>query len=131
MKYTLSLLKIPVSNVSVSKTFYITVLKFKQVFFSEIYGWAQLQCGDIELALYEPNKGGGNRQVSGDVDFHLRLNSDDFEKLAQELLKLDVLKDQMIHQGNDKTYFVEVVDPDNNIIKIIKHNCTATKKWDT
>ena len=46
VSFALSLLKIPVSDVTRSAEFYRTALGFEEQFVAEKYGWAQLQAGD-------------------------------------------------------------------------------------
>ncbi len=119
-KYQLRLLKIPVKNVDTSSQFYAENLGFKIDFAAEEYGWAQLSSGDFSMALYVPGMGGGDGKLGGSVDFHLSLAGDEFDTLANDLLEKGHLSEGMIHSGNDGSTFVDVLDPDGNILKVMK-----------
>ncbi len=123
-KYMLGLLKIPVTNVEISAKFYTEKLGFKLSFVAPEYGWAQMEAGEVDLALYIPGKGGGQRTIGGNVDFHLRLDAKTFDGLANELKDAGLLMEDMIHTGNDGSTFIDVRDPDKNIVKISR---TRTK----
>ena len=118
--YKLGLLKVPVIDIERSTKFYAEVLGFEVGFQAPEYGWAQMQAGEVSLALYVPGKGGGNRKIGGNVDFHLILNNDAFDKLAPILKDAGHLSEDMIHTGNDGSTFVDVLDPDENLIKIVR-----------
>ena len=120
MNYTLSLLKIPVSNIVRTAAFYRDVLGFEPVFAAEEYGWAQLQAGELALALYRPGMGGGEGQVGSSTGFHLALAAEHFDALKDVLCQHDALVDDMVHQGEDGSSFVEVCDPDGNTLKIMR-----------
>jgi len=118
MNYQLKLIKIPVKSTKTSLEFYTKLMDFRLVFLAEEYGWAQLESGDLSLALYEINKGGGQRLMGGHVDFHLALRDKDFILLVERLRDNHALYEQTIHKGDDGTTFVEALDPDHNIIKV-------------
>ena len=120
MNYQMRLLKIPVSNVDASSKFYAENLGLNVDFAAEEYGWAQLSSGDFSMALYVPGMGGGDGKLGGSVDFHLSLEGEQFDTLANELLANGHLNEGMIHSGNDGSTFVDVLDPDGNILKIMK-----------
>lgn len=120
MAFELWLLKIPVSNVQKSAEFYKTKLGFTVDFIAEKFGWANLSSGTFSMALYEPGKGGGNREIGGSVDFHLILDGVEFEPLAISLKEAGLLVEDMIHTGADGSTFIEVEDPDKNTLKIAK-----------
>ena len=120
MEYHFSFIKVPVKDVMVSSAFYCDVLGWKQEFVAEEYGWAQLSSGALGLALYEVGKGGGNRVIGGTVDFHLWLQGDDFDPLAKTLLDQGHLSEGMIHSGNDGFTFIDILDPDGNILKVMR-----------
>jgi catechol 2,3-dioxygenase-like lactoylglutathione lyase family enzyme len=119
-KYKLGLLKIPVTDIERSAQFYKQSLGFKLTFQAPEYGWAQFQAGELELALYIPGKGGGERIIGGNVDFHLVLDGDDFDQLAPALKGASFLVEDMIHTGNDGSTFIDIRDPDENIIKVFR-----------
>ena len=119
MTYQLSLIKIPVSNINTSLRFYEENLDIKNIFFVETYGWAQFDLDGIPFALYEINKGGGTRLLGGSVDFHLALEEEAFNQQSQKWLDAGILDENKIHQGNDGFQFVELIDPDQNKLKIM------------
>ena len=122
MSYQLSLLKIPVKSIINSISFYTDVLGFTLEFQAEQYGWAQLSSGELNLALYELNKGGGSRTIGGSIDFHLKLTDPDFTALSNKVIDTESLVDNRVHVGNDGSTFFEVVDIDGNVLKIMKCN---------
>jgi len=116
--YQLSLLKIPVSDITRSADFYRDTLKFKPEFVAEKYGWAQFDAGGLPLALYKPGMGGGDGKIGGSTGFHLSLPPQQFDALAAELLKRGVLVDNKVQRGDDGTTYVQVRDPDGNVLNI-------------
>jgi hypothetical protein len=118
--YTLGLLKIPVSDLSKSVSFYKDKLHFQEDFFAEEFGWAQFTAGKLEIALYTPGKGGGSSSFCRNLDFHLLLPKMEFSKLADDLLKSGYLSENRVHNGNDGSVFIDVIDPDKNILKIMQ-----------
>lgn len=113
---SLSLLKIPVSNIARSVTFYRDVLGFEEQFVVAEYGWAQFQINAVpsalSLALYVPSQGGGDRTMGGSVDFHF--STPNLEALFTQG------KEAESQTGADGTRFVEVTDPDGNLLKIVE-----------
>jgi len=118
--YGLSLLKIPVTEINRSVAFFRDFLGLKEEFVADEYGWAQLSAGNLSLALYVPGKGGGEGTVGGSVGFHLTLAAPEFDALSSDLLARGVLGEGRVHQGNDGTTFIDVVDPDGNVLKILR-----------
>ncbi len=118
--YEIQMLKIPVSDIEESAQFYAELLGFEVLFEAAEYGWAQLAAAHVSLALYKPGMGGGSGQIGGSVDFHLSLPESAFQSLATRLLKKGYLVEDMIHTGNDGSTFIDVRDPDQNIIKVMK-----------
>ena len=119
MTYHLTLIKIPVKNIKKSLDFYEKHLSIKNIFFVEQYGWAQFDLDGIPFALYQVGSGGGERQVGGSIDFHLALEEETFNMKANEWLKAGLLDDDRIHKGNDGTTFVDLIDIDQNKLKIM------------
>lgn len=119
MTYHLSLIKIPVSQIQVSLRFYEKHLGIQNIFYEETYGWAQFDLDGIPFALYQVGLGGGNRELGGSIDFHLALDEHNFNQRAQSWLEAGVLDENRIHQGNDGSKFVEIIDPDSNKLKIM------------
>ncbi len=117
--FQIQMIKVPVSDIEASSKFYSETLGFELQFAAEEFGWAQLSAGEVSLALYKPGMGGGNGHISGSVDFHLMLANPSFEELANRLLEAGHLAEDMIHTGNDGSSFVDVLDPDGNIVKIM------------
>jgi catechol 2,3-dioxygenase-like lactoylglutathione lyase family enzyme len=118
--FMLSLLKIPVNDIEVSSEFYAQNLGFQVDFVAPEYGWAQMKTGEISVALYKPGMGGGEREIGGSVDFHLMLEEDDFDEVVEKVKEEGVLLDDMVHTGADGTTFIEILDPDQNVIKVFK-----------
>ena len=116
--FTLSLLKIPVSNVEKSAQFYVEGLGFSQQFVAAAYGWAQFLAGDVPLGLYEPGKGGGTRQPGGSVDFHLSTTA--LVDLEARLKQYGANIYEGIVQSNDGLDILEVEDPDGNVLKFVQ-----------
>jgi catechol 2,3-dioxygenase-like lactoylglutathione lyase family enzyme len=116
--YQLSLLKIPVTDIARSANFYRDALKFKPEFVAEQYGWAQFDAGGLPLALYKPGMGGGDGKPGGSTGFHLSLPPVQFDLIAADLLKQGVLIDNRIQRGDDGTTYVQVRDPDGNVLNI-------------
>lgn len=122
--YSLSLLKIPVSDIVVSAPFYRDGLGFEEQFVAEEYGWAQFQAGDLPIALYKPGMGGGNRTPGGSVDFHL--SAPDLEALQAQMKAFDPALKVGIFTNDDGSETLEVADPDGNELKISKFSPGAS-----
>ena len=120
--YKIQMLKVPVSDVEASAQFYSEHMGFEVQFVVAEYGWAQLAAGQLSLALYKPGLGGGNGQIGGSLDFHLSLPEPAFESLAARSLEKGILVENMVHTGNDGTTFVDILDPDENIVKVMKRD---------
>ena len=118
IEFSISLLKIPVSDIARSATFYRDSLGFEEMFVVPEYGWAQLKSGNLQLALYKPGMGGGDRSLGGTVDFHLEVA--DLERYLAHLISKGTNAGTGIQKGDDGTQFVEVTDPDGNVLKIMK-----------
>lgn len=118
--YALSLLKVPVSDIARSVAFYRDAMGFTEGFVAPEYGWAQLNAGTLSLALFVPGMGGGDAKVGGSAWFHLSLPGSEFDALAERLGTRDALVEGRIHQGNDGAVFVDVLDPDGNVLKVMR-----------
>ncbi len=123
--YQLSLLKIPVADVARAAAFYRERLKFKETFVAAEYGWAQMEAGALAIALYKPGMGGGDGHVGGSTGFQLALPAAAFDALAAELLPLGVLVENQIHKGDDGTTFIQVRDPDGNVLNVGRREPTV------
>jgi predicted enzyme related to lactoylglutathione lyase len=114
---SLAFLKVPVTDLNRAVTFYTKALPLNLAFAAEEYGWAQLEAGELSLALYVPGKGGGNRTPGGSVDF--QLHHPDLDAL------LATFKDNLpdvkaeIFENNDGSRSLEFTDPDSNELKIL------------
>ncbi len=117
--YDVVLLKIPVSDVEASSAFYAKQLGFDLEFVVAEYGWAQLRASGHRLALYQPGMGGGDGRTGGSVGFHLSLPESEFRSLAEKLASGGHLVDGKILTGEDGTTFVDVSDPDSNVVKVV------------
>ena len=118
MTYRLSLLKIPVRDVSTSRAFYQDVLGFNTQLDAKEYGWVQMQAGEVPVALYEPGMGGGDGKVGDTLDFHLAVL--ELAKVVERLRAHGALVGDGILRGDDGSEFLEVRDPDGNTLKIMK-----------
>ncbi|MEX0886304.1 MAG: VOC family protein [Phycisphaeraceae bacterium] len=116
-EYALGLLKIPVSSVRTAAEFYEAALGFRRAFIVEAYGWAQLQAGSLQIALYQPGMGGGDATIGGSRDFHLEVR--DLTALAARLKQHNALVGDAIQQADDGGSFAEVKDPDGNTFKVM------------
>jgi predicted enzyme related to lactoylglutathione lyase len=116
--FSLSLLKIPVSDITASAKFYSTGLGFQQECVFEEYGWAQFNAGDLPIALYKPGMGGGNRALGGSLDFHLAVS--DLEPIRDRLREYYPSLKQGIFKNDDGSETLEFSDPDGNEMKIMK-----------
>jgi len=114
--FNLSLLKLPVTDVTASANFYREGLGFEQQFVAEEYGWAQFMAGEIPIALYKPGMGGGNRKPGGSVDFHLA--TAEIEALRDRLKQYDPAIKAEIFKNDDGSETLEFADPDGNEFKI-------------
>jgi catechol 2,3-dioxygenase-like lactoylglutathione lyase family enzyme len=118
--FKLGMLKIPVRDVQESVAFYEQKLGLNLDFLAPEYGWAQFTLGELSLALYQPNMGGGSRDIGGSVDFHLSLTGNDFDDIAHQLKDEGYLVEDRIHTGADSSTFIDICDPDGNIIKVFR-----------
>lgn len=118
--FKLSLLKIPVVNLQRAVSFYRDTLGFEENFAADEYGWAQLSAGDLTLALFVPGMGGGDGSVGASVGFHLSLPGAEFDELADAVQSAGVLVEDRVHKGNDGTTFIDIRDPDGNVLKVMR-----------
>lgn len=109
------LLKIPVSDLARSVSFYEQAFGLRAVFVAEQYGWGQMEGAGIGFALYVPGKGGGDRHPGGSVDFHLA--HADLESLLVQVQ--GSAPDAAIMANDDGSRSLEVEDPDGNVLKIM------------
>lgn len=121
-QYHLGMLKIPVKDIEKSANFYEKNLGFHIDFLAPEFGWVQMNAGEISIALYTPGMGGGERQIGGSVDFHLNLAGEDFDEIANKMKEAGRLSEDMVHTGADGTTFVDILDPDENIIKVFRRS---------
>ena len=110
------LLKIPVSDLTRSVTFYERALGLSASFVAEEFGWAQLEGLSLPLALYVPGKGGGERTIGGSLDFHLACG--DLKALREKLP--DSARGVGLHENADGSVTLEFQDPDGNEIKVFE-----------
>jgi len=114
--FELLLLKIPVSDLAASAKFYSEGVGFELEFVVEEYGWAQFEVGGLNLALYKPGMGGGNRKPGGSVDF--ALGARNLDELLERLKKYDPKLKVGIFKNDDGGETLEFSDPDGNEWKI-------------
>jgi len=116
MTLALDLVKIPVSDLASSVTFYEAALGLKAGFVSQEYGWAQLDGASMAFALYVPGRGGGSRSPGGSVDFHL--SHDRIDDLYGAVAK--IASDAGLHTNADGSRSLEFSDPDGNVLKVME-----------
>ncbi len=116
MTLALDLVKIPVTDLSTSVSFYEAALGLRAAFVSDEYGWAQLDGASFAFALYVPDRGGGGRPLGGTVDFHL--SHDRLDTLHAGAAK--AAPDAAIHTNADGSRSLEFSDPDGNIVKVME-----------
>lgn len=116
MRLAVSLLRIPVRDLSQSIRFYETALSLQAKFVTEEFGWAQLDGATLAIALYVPGHGGGKRTPGGSVDFHL--SHDDIGGLLISVHK--VAPDAAVYENTDGARSLDFTDPDGNCVKVIE-----------
>lgn len=118
---TVSLLKIPVTDLERSLAFYQRSLGLRAVSAAIEYGWAQMEGAGIPLALYVPGRGGGNRSPGGSLDFHLE--HDRLEVLIAVVRQVQPAAN--IFENGDGSRSLEFLDPDGNLIKVMERRPAA------
>ncbi|MEM6762598.1 MAG: VOC family protein [Pseudomonadota bacterium] len=113
--FKVSLIKVPVSDLARAVSFYEVALGVRAVFVAEEYGWAQLDGLGTPFALYVPGKGGGDRALSGSVDFHL--SHPDVDALHATVSA--VAADAVLAKNDDGSRSLEFSDPDGNTLKVM------------
>ena len=103
--------KIPVNSIENALPLYQEGLGFIVVFESEEYGWASLQIDGIELDLYVPGKGGGNRKPAGSIDFSFQVSN--LQELQKHLMQLGYDVGEIVTTNDGITIF-ELRDVDGN-----------------
>ena len=116
MQFHISLLKIPAQDIDSAVAFYQNALGWTLEFAVAEYGWAQLQAGDLPIALYKPGMGGGNRQPGGSLDFHLAVA--DLDALEARIRAKGPEVEVGIFTNDDGSRTLEFRDPDGNEWKI-------------
>lgn len=108
-----------VSDLKTAARFYRDVLGLKQEIFSEEYGWAEFNCGNVTLALK-----GGATLVGGGTGARVALAVDDVAAAYEELRHKRV---PIVCQPEDHVVcqHVDVLDPDGNVI-ILHHRADGT-----
>ena len=118
MGLKLNMLKLPVRDVARAARHYAEVVGLKQEFVAEQYGWAQFSIGELGLGLYEPGKGGGDREPGGTADFHLSV--EDLEAWLAGYTERGGCSGTGLQSSDDGMKRVEIEDPDGNLIKIVQ-----------
>ncbi len=114
--FTVKMVKIPVSDIDRAIVYYRDVLGLQEEFSVPQYGWSQFAVGNLPLCLYVPGMGGG-RGVAGNCD-SIHLSTTALGSTYKELSARGAIMPDGLHTGDDGTKFVDVHDPDGNIIKI-------------
>jgi predicted enzyme related to lactoylglutathione lyase len=113
---SVSLVKVPVSDVNQSVPYYRDVLGFEEQFTVEEYGWSSLTAGDVSLGLFVPGKGGGNATPGGSTGFQLQV--DDLAALYARLHQRGALLGEGIYTSADGMQCLEIQDPDGNVLHV-------------
>jgi predicted enzyme related to lactoylglutathione lyase len=110
-----ALIKVPVADLARAVAFYEAAFGLQAKTVVEADGWALLDGISVALALYVPDKGGGNRPPGGSVDFNL--SHDRIDELLQRVARVD--PDAAI-RVNDGSRCLELRDPDGNRLKVMQ-----------
>jgi len=116
-QFSLAMVKIPVKDVAASAPFYRN-LGFQEQFVVAQYGWAQFDADGLPLALYVPGMGGGQRSTGGTVDFHIAVA--DLTAYDSALREKGVQTLEGVVRSDDGGAFLEVKDPDGNVLKFVQ-----------
>ncbi len=114
---SVQMVKIPVDDVGVSVPFYRDVIGLSEDFVMAEYGWAQLSAGNLPIALYQPNKGGG--QGKPGVFDSLHFATDNLDPIMKRLKENGVDTSDMPFTGDDGSLSIDLDDPDGNRIKVM------------
>lgn len=114
----ISLIKIPVSDIKQSITYYRDVLGLPESFAVPEYGWAQFQVGELPFCLYVPQMGGGGG-VPGSCD-SVHFAVPDAAVSYAELLERDAIIPGGLETSADGMTFFDLHDPNGNIIKVVE-----------
>lgn len=118
MTLQIQLIKIPVSDIEKAVPFYRDVLKLTVDFVVPDYGWAQFHLGTLSIALYVSGMGGGTA-TAGTMD-SVHFVATDFETFCTHLAQHKLNVDELRHQGDDGSTYVELQDLDGNRFKVMK-----------
>lgn len=114
----LSMIKIPVTDIARSIAFYRDVLGLPEEFSVPEYGWAQFHLGDLPFCLYIAGMGGGQGIAGGCDSVHLA--TPDLVTMHSALVERGALMPDGLRTGDNGTKYVDVYDPDGNIIKLVQ-----------
>lgn len=113
--FHIALIKVPVTDIDRSTTFYGALLDLKPAVQAPEFGWAHFEAEALTLALYVPGQGGGDRTPGGSVDFNLAV----VDLGPVQARMADFAPDAAIHDNDDGSVSLELTDPDGNTLKIM------------
>jgi predicted enzyme related to lactoylglutathione lyase len=111
-----SLLKIPVSSLARSISFYEILFGGKPEFASEAHGWAQFNLGQVTIALYSAGFGEDDRRAGGSLDFHLLVSQ--LESLRDRLRERRACVPGGLLCGANGSRSMDITDPDGNVLRL-------------
>ena len=117
-KFTIGLVKIPVTNFEAATHYYREVIGLEEEFSVEAFGWAQYKTTNVPLCLYVVGQGGGDGQPGEEVGFHLVV--DNIEALYSAIKDRGGQVASEIVNSADGGKFFMLRDPDGNTFKIIQ-----------
>jgi predicted enzyme related to lactoylglutathione lyase len=125
----ISLLKIPVTDLSRSIPFYSALFGDKPEFASEPHGWAQFNLQTVTIALYTCGFGEDDRRPGGALDFHLLVNN--LEALRSRLQQRCGLMSGGILYGANGSRSMDIADPDGNVMRLCERVAADERRLGT
>jgi len=114
----IGLVTVPTRDLARSVAFYRDVLGFEEQNTVPEFGRSTLTAGAVRLGLFIPGMGGGNRRPGGSVGFTLAV--DDLGPVYEQLVQRGASMPNGIFHADDGQAWVEVHDPDDNVLKIVQ-----------
>lgn len=116
----ITLIKIPVSDIEKSISYYRDKVGLTESFSVPEYGWAQFQVGNLPFCLYDPAKGGGGGTPGTCDAIHFAVT--DAEASYSALLAQGAIIPGGLETSADGMTFFDLHDPDGNVIKVVQQN---------
>jgi predicted enzyme related to lactoylglutathione lyase len=112
----ISLVKVPVTDLTRSLRFYEMLFGGKPEFASEAHGWAQFNLGTLTVALYATGFGEDDRRPGGALDFHLLVS--ELDSLRERLSKRGCASTGGLLYGANGSRSMDLTDPDGNVLRL-------------